>query len=280
MKVAAITVAPFTTIPGNILKHGVMNGVPLVSDALTLIKAAARRHDGNYDRNSFNRDVAKAAARWIGFAALTAINRQTGFLTGEDDKDHPNSINLFGHHFSFQHLGPVSYLLSSAADWSTAKPGHQLQALWDGVSRRITDESALRAISDLNEARKAQDGWLKYGARTAGSIAIPAAIRQIFGAYNEVVKGERGRKTSYQPGEQAAGNPVQRALTYMLENADVPGFTAKPWRNQDGTPMKPENFGFKPFDFFWRLISPARLGKGMPNAKLNSLPDSPRQAGR
>ncbi len=289
VKVVANQLIPFATIDSNLFKKGVLNGIPVVSDALMLAKWANAIHGKAFDRNMVNRDLAKAATRWAAYGLFGALNRATGFLTGDQDKDSPTpaySINFLGHHFSYKHLGPLGYLLGAIADMSTAKKGGELRAEWDGLLHRGGDISILQAYTDLHKAYLAQDGWLKYGAKQAENMVYPQALRQVGAAYNYAVNQASPRRMSDQWQGQAPGNGMERMLSYMLENADVPGFFAKPWKNPNGTVMKPEQFEFKggplttAANFIWKLFTPMGMGLGKPGARLNSLPDSPRQAAK
>jgi hypothetical protein len=259
LQIAATTLFPYTTIPSNLVKQGVMNWTPVVSDLMTIAKQFQRDPktlEFKANVQSMSDDAAQAIIRWGAFMGLSALTGPDGVMTGDEDKQNPHSFKLFGKHFNYQHLGPASYALETAADyWNNPKAGADQAML--GLYKRMKEESIARPIMDLVKASEADDGWTKYGAKFLASF-YPAVLRQVGSALND----DTENKLTSQKHGVAKGDWTDRVLTYALENMELK--KPQPWKDAQGHTIKKESFGNGYSDFFWRLISPMRLGEVVP----------------
>ena len=260
IKFAANVMLPFSTIPANIAKQGLLNWTPGLSEAGIIARAMHRRAstgEWGYDPNKFNHETAQAVIRWSSALALMSLAK-SGMITGSDDKNNPDSISLFGHHFSYKNLGPVARVIAAASDWAapvkpskeeknpeTAKASTErmLHGAWD----QFSEMPLIRAAADLVRAASYDDGWRRFAADKAGSLVEPSIAHQAMTAQQDDIRAKAKVK----------GDGLDRFLGYLKDR--VTTNSGKPVK-VDGHPLVKDRFDSDVGTFLWRMASPFTLG--------------------
>ncbi len=259
VKFGANALFPFSTIPSNIATQGLSHWTPGLSDVITIAKALRRGEDGEwqYDGNAFNRDVAQAALRWGGAAGFAALSAN-GTITGADDERNPDSINAFGHHFSYRFLGPIGRAIGAAADvFAPQKEKSDPAALrvlkgsWD----RFAEMPMLRFGQDLYRAAGQQyegkDGALRFLADQVASTVEPSIVHQALTAQQDDIRAKASFGKKHQP------PAPERLLAYLKDRLSTN--SGKPVM-VGGKPLVKDSFDSPVSTFMWRLLSPLPLG--------------------
>ena len=103
---------------------------------------------------------------------------------------------------------------------------------------------------------------VKYAAGLSGALE-PSLVRQVGAALND----DTEKRTQRSARSVAPGNAFERYLSYVGEGLEVPGHYPKAWTDSDGKPIKREQFDNQVGTFLWRLLSPMRMGKQVPEKK-------------
>lgn len=257
MKLLANIMFPFTTIPTNIVNQGLRDWTPGLSEAGIMARALTRRAttgEWGYDPNKFNIGVAKAAIRWSGMLALGQLASQ-GIITGESDERNPFTIHLFGHQFSYQHLGPLARLIGAAADWygpnkdmaAKARAGRVLA----GSAHMLAEAPMIRFMEDLHKASSRNDGWNRYAADKVGGLVDPAIIHQVYTSQQDEVRAK----------QKAKGDGFDRFLGYLHDRLTTN--KGKPVMIE-GRPLVKDSFDSDVGTVMWRMFSPFTLGNKEP----------------
>jgi hypothetical protein len=264
VKFGANVLEPFTTIPSNIATQGLAEWTPGLSDAITVMKALRRGEDGEwlYDGNKFNRDVAQAILRW-GSAATFATAAANGYITGANDERNPDSINLFGHHFSYRFLGPIGRAIGAAADvfapQTGKKPDPAAMRVLKGSWERFGEMPLIRLGQDVVrmavQEHEGKDGILRFLADHTAGFMEPSIVHQAINAQADEVrtKASFSKKTPPPAYERFAAYLKDR----MTSNSGKPVYIG-------GKPLVKDSFDSPLGTLLWRIAMPLPLGNKEP----------------
>lgn len=230
-------------IPAKIFLSGAKDWTPVLSDAITMRNALRRDKETGewtYDRNKFNSDVARAALRWGASAGAVALFRN-GLITGEDDKNHPDSIDLFGKWVSYKEIPGLNFALSTVADWLHGGS----RDVAKGAMHKLSESPWLRPLTDVYYAIGAQDGWTKYAAAT---VPLPSIYRQNAASDQDFAQKRSG---------VAPGNVLERFISYVHDNANA----SYPAKTSEGIPIERDSIeGHPTLTKLFRMLSPMQMG--------------------
>lgn len=245
VKLGANFAFPIVGIPAKIALSGIKHWTPGLSDVITIAKALTRDPKSGewvYDRNKFNGDVARATLRW-GLTAGLVSAFNNGAITGHDDKNHPNSVHLFGKWLSVKEVPGLNWALPTVADWMHGGAG----TAGKEALRRIGETPWVRPISDLLYAYGAQDkdGWTKY---LASKVPVPSVYRQNAAADQDFVQNRTG---------VAEGDALQRFMSYVRDNVNA----TYPAKTSEGIPIERDSIeGHPTLTKLFRMLSPMQMG--------------------
>lgn len=250
-------VLPFIPTLTNLLRAGLRQS-PLGTAALGRALHNARKTG---DWSGIDRRISEQIVAWGVFLALGFLNDPDDpWITGTDDKHHPQSIKILGKWMSYQRMEPLATTLALMVDTLNkirrgADVIETVKAPFDSLLEQIGEKSFLDGISDIVKAASEADS--EHLARWASKFAaswIPNIVRQPAGTLRNDVRQTRiwGK----------GADRYERMARRALESTNL--VDTYPKRDLAGRAVPKDGSPFPNTDIVWRLLSPAQAKNHVP----------------